>query len=304
MSNNSNATSSRVYVHFTIIDLNNYPLENEPVFLNIVDDSLVYTANSNEFGIAGFLLPKGKKYIVNLKYEKDIDILDYPYTPSLHRTEISYKYMGSENIEQKQKEIEKVRKKNEEHYKKQLEEYASGEYAFSDSTVLKTLDRNSHWKNKLVVTDLTGSMYPFAGQVLPWYKINYMKEDRVELFFFNDGDSTPDRLKKIGKTGGIYVCENCNYDNLFRTMLSVMIGGNGGDTPENNMEAILFAVSKIKTFDELILIADNYASVKDIGLLDELNIPVRIVLCGVNNSILPDYLQIAYKTGGSVHAIE
>jgi hypothetical protein len=52
------------------------------------------------------------------------------------------------------------------------------------------------------------------------------------------------------------------------------------------------------------MIADNYAPVKDIELLKNFNKPVHIILCGANESVLIDYLLIAWKTKGSIHTIE
>jgi len=52
------------------------------------------------------------------------------------------------------------------------------------------------------------------------------------------------------------------------------------------------------------MIADNFAPVKDISLLKNFSKPVHIIVCGDWGEIHPDYLQIAWKTGGSVHTIE
>ena len=58
--------------------------------------------------------------------------------------------------------------------------------------------------------------------------------------------------------------------------------------------------------ENIILIGDNWAKVRDINLLNKVKVPVRVLLCGVTEGmeIHPDYLNIAYKTKGSVHTIE
>ena len=70
------------------------------------------------------------------------------------------------------------------------------------------------------------------------------------------------------------------------------------------MEALIKGTKAAHPYKELVMIADNYAPVKDISLLESFNVPVRIILCGVNDEIEPDYLRIAYKTKGSVHTME
>jgi hypothetical protein len=39
-------------------------------------------------------------------------------------------------------------------------------------------------------------------------------------------------------------------------------------------------------------------------LLDKIYRPIRIILCDTDKGILPEYLEIARKTGGSVHTLK
>jgi hypothetical protein len=80
--------------------------------------------------------------------------------------------------------------------------------------------------------------------------------------------------------------------------------GCGGDAPENDCEALLYAYKVAPKASEYILIADNLAPIKDIVLLEKLNKPVRIILCGTSYGISAEYLNLARKTGGSVHTME
>ncbi|GIV27967.1 MAG: hypothetical protein KatS3mg027_1781 [Bacteroidia bacterium] len=75
---------------------------------------------------------------------------------------------------------------------------------------------------------------------------------------------------------------------------------------KNVIEAILYGLKKIKEIEHVILIADNWAPVRDINLLPKIKVPVHVILCGVTNGmkINADYLNIAYKTKGSIHTIE
>lgn len=176
-----------------------------------------------------------------------------------------------------------------------------------NSVVFNVLKRNKQWKNKLIVADLTGSMYPYAQQVSTWMKLHFMKDTTSQNFvFFNDGDKKRDEDKKIGATGGVYYCKAKTVDELVSTMESTIKKGQGGDAPENPIEAIIYGLNKSGKVEDVILIADNWAKARDIKMLARIKVPIRVVLCGVYEGmeINEDYLNIAYKTKGSVHTIE
>ena len=177
----------------------------------------------------------------------------------------------------------------------------------ANSVVFNVLKRNKQWKNKLIVADLTGSMYPYAQQVSTWMKLYFMKDTTSQHFaFFNDGDRKRDEDKKIGATGGVYHCKAKNVDELVSTMELTINKGQGGDAPENVIEAIIYGLNKSGKVEDVVLIADNWAKARDIKMLSRIKVPVRVVLCGVYDGmeINEDYLNIAYKTKGSVHTIE
>ncbi len=98
---NAGPTSARTFIHILVSDLESKPLLNEKVYLNVMGENTVYTAMTNENGVAAFLVPKKKKYNIHFQYERDADVLDYTKTDyaSLHTTEVEYQYMGSEKIE-------------------------------------------------------------------------------------------------------------------------------------------------------------------------------------------------------------
>ena len=95
-------------------------------------------------------------------------------------------------------------------------------------------------------------------------------------------------------------------EELVSTMELVIKKGQGGDAPENVIEGIIYGLNKSGKVDNIILIADNWAKVRDIKLLPRIKVPVRVILCGVYEgmAIDEDYLNIAYKTNGSIHTIE
>jgi hypothetical protein len=173
-----------------------------------------------------------------------------------------------------------------------------------DSTIFKVLERKKEWKNIAIVADLTGSMSPYASQLVLWFKLK-MNDKRIQdMVFFNDGDLTPDALKVLGSTGGIYYGKATNYAQIRELAIETMTNGGGGDGPENNIEALLYAIKKAPDATEFVMVADNTANVKDIALLSKVDKPVHIILCGNFYGINPQYLTIALKTGGSVHTME
>lgn len=175
------------------------------------------------------------------------------------------------------------------------------------NVVLKVFQRNKQWQNKLIVADLTGSMYPYAQQLSTWLKLHFVRDTTSQNFaFFNDGDKKRDDDKKIGATGGVYFCKAKNVDELIGTMELTIKKGQGGDAPENVIEGLIFGLNKSGKVEDVILIADNWAKARDIKLLPRVKVPVHVILCGVYEGmeINEDYLNIAYKTKGSVHTIE
>lgn len=234
----------------------------------------------------GFFLPKSDKLRRN-GMRADTKTAKYPYPEKKAVLDTLYAYDTIPCIEKKALDLGAMR-------------------WLKDSTVMKVLERNRQWKNKMVVTDVTGSMSPYTIQLLIWFKLREGSSDIKRFAFFNDGDNKPDERKVIGSTGGIYFADGKKgFETMAKTVFTAMDAGSGGDQPENNMEALLKSLSNCPDCGELIMIADNYAPVKDIMLLSRLTKPVHIILCGAEEApINADYLQIARKTGGTIHTME
>jgi hypothetical protein len=169
-----------------------------------------------------------------------------------------------------------------------------------DTMVLNTLNKIKSLKKYALVQDVTGSMSPYTIQVLLWLQLKpqFMQEGR--FVFFNDGDNMPDEWKVPGKTGGLYVVQNTDLDTLKSVLFRAMGKGTGGDLAENNVEAILKAIEVFPQADTILMFADNQAPVKDIRLITKVKKPVNVLLCGVNNSINPQMVDIARRTGGKL----
>jgi hypothetical protein len=168
-----------------------------------------------------------------------------------------------------------------------------------DSVVTTVLRRNS-WTNFALVCDVTGSMSPYTAQIFAALP-GVVENRRCKAFlFFNDGDKKPTGDKKELKTGGLYWTRAMRFDSAYYTAKKCMGNGDGGDLPENNVEALIMA-EKINPGGELVMIADNWASPRDLSECDKINSPVHIILCSARSGVNPDYLFLARVTNGSVH---
>jgi hypothetical protein len=176
-------------------------------------------------------------------------------------------------------------------------------YDLPDTTVTQVFKRHN-WAHSVIIADVTGSMYPYTAQLLKWLQLNLTDKQKKYFIFFNDGDDKDDDKKVIGRTGGIYSVVADNYDDVEKTIKTAMINGSGGDAPENNIEALLASDKVCSSCDSIIMIADNWAPVKDISLLSSWHKPVKVVVCGVFDKINKDYLKLARDTKGSIHLME
>lgn len=173
---------------------------------------------------------------------------------------------------------------------------------YKDSTVLNAFERNQSWKNFAVVTDVTGSMSPYIAQVFVWLKQQAEKNNAKYFVFFNDGDNKESRKKKPLETGGVYGTTNKGLDAVMQAATRCMNNGSGGgERQENDIEAILLAQQEYETAKEIILVADNFESMRDYKFMDKISKPIHIIACGVKKRINIEYLDLARATKGSIH---
>lgn len=174
-----------------------------------------------------------------------------------------------------------------------------------DSTLLKVFNRQKDWKDMLVVCDVTGSMSPYTSQLLLWIKANQKLRNMKNIVFFNDDDENS--FAQVGRddSTGIWSVSSTNFDKVIETALLAM---KKGGHYENNLEAVCAAIKKFPEDKmKIVMIADNWedpCDMKLLSFLQEKKIPIRIIVCGVNGSFNTNYLDIARKTGGSVHTME
>jgi hypothetical protein len=186
-----------------------------------------------------------------------------------------------------------------------LKNVLKGKDILKDSTYIKVMNRNK-WQDVAIVNDFTGSMSPYIAEVLVWHSLNIQKHiSQISGYtFFNDGNTTPDYKKIIGKTGGIYNTSSQNLDSVLYTAVNTIEHGGGGDIEENNVEALIEAQKQYPKAKGLVMVADNWANMRDTALIGQVKLPVKVVLCGALSTINTQYIDLAYRTKGSIHTIE
>lgn len=286
-------------INITFWDLDGYKVPGE--LMQVTDNKTgeVYEELTSKKGLAQFLVPVGGEYSLSARYNQNFHRFSIPAEEASYTYDFTFESLSSADWEARLAERERLLKAREARYK-------AGTWAFPerDTVVAAVFSRHTNWVNKLVVSDVTGSMSPYVDQLRLWYALAYEEADPIQFVFFNDGDKTPDEQKVIGSTGGLYYCNYCSPEELYAGMSVAMAAGYGGDGPENDLEALIAAVAGSQDYTHLILIADNYSDVRDIALLDQVSDPVKVIVCGAEGWIHEDYLNIAYRTGGSVHTIE
>lgn len=181
--------------------------------------------------------------------------------------------------------------------KKSLKQFSN------DPVIIKAMERNK-WVNPTIVADVTGSMYPYMKQMAYWFLLKMNKKQESNFIFFNDGGDKPTHLKIVGATGGIYSESSTKYCVFRETLIEAVSHGCGGDTPENDVEAILKAQKEYPKAKGIILIADNHSDMRDYELITKIKKPVHILLCGTKYGINVEYLNLARETGGTVHTLK
>lgn len=173
---------------------------------------------------------------------------------------------------------------------------------YNDSTVLNAFQRNQNWGDFIVVTDVTGSMSPYSAQVFVWLKAQAENKKAKYFVFFNDGDDKNSGRKKPLETGGVYVTENTDLQTVTNTAVKCMNkGSGGGESMENDVEAILDGAKQYPDAKAIILIADNYEIMRDYEFIKKIKKPVHVILCGADNRVNIQYLDLARQTKGTVH---
>jgi len=158
----------------------------------------------------------------------------------------------------------------------------------NDALIYKKLELNT------AEIDLESSKYwtvRYKGKGQEWYS------------FFNDGNALSEFDKKVGETGGLYFAPAYKTRKVVTAFKTSMRKGLGGEIPENDVEAVLKSLEKYPDAEHAILVADN-SPFRDFELVDKIKAPVHVILQGAEWGINPQYINLAYLTGGSLHTLK
>ncbi|WP_281613991.1 hypothetical protein [Flammeovirga sp. SubArs3] len=168
-------------------------------------------------------------------------------------------------------------------------------------------EHRDKWNKIVVVSDWTGSMYPYTLDLLSWLIQERAQDQVIGFVFFNDGDTKLSNQKVIGETYGVYHIRSSKVMPVMNLMASVKNKGDGGDLPENDIEALIYAQEEFPDANTFVLIGDNQSKVRDISLVDQLKRPVEIILNYADEDkngipyIVSDYKKLALVTGGNIY---
>jgi outer membrane protein assembly factor BamB len=95
----TNGSSTHLLFTLNLKNYNSDPLPDEPVYLKSQNSNRVYEGKTDANGVATFLLQKGGNYLVNLKYESEIHLVDATRTEGFSSASATRRYRGSTAIE-------------------------------------------------------------------------------------------------------------------------------------------------------------------------------------------------------------
>ncbi len=133
------------------------------------------------------------------------------------------------------------------------------------------------------------------------YCHQYYQEKRCTYWLFNGFQHKENKSQNDHHRRGIYQVTKNDVEGFCNTIDKIVNFSCSGNRLENVVEALIIGAEDKSPEDELLFIADNYSDVSDLDKLSELNTPVRVLLTASSHGINEQYLEIAYKTGGSVH---
>jgi hypothetical protein len=158
------------------------------------------------------------------------------------------------------------------------------------------------WQEVAVAMQFTPSTYGNAAQVLLWQKLNIKNSGIKYYAFCNDGDSKKEREKKDGRTGGVYLTKANNLRKVLNKLYYVEKRTPATSSNAfNAIEALMRTRAQYRKAQNLALLANNQTCIRDIGLVELIAFPVKVIVMEVEGSINPQYINLAWKTGGSLH---
>lgn len=123
----TNGTNTHRLFTLKLLNYEGIPLEGEPVYLQAENGTRVYESVTDKSGECNLMIPKDANYILNLKYEQGLHLVEAKNTVGFGRESLTRRYRGSAEIEriiaEQEAEMKRAREMEAER-EKQLKEMA------------------------------------------------------------------------------------------------------------------------------------------------------------------------------------
>jgi hypothetical protein len=175
-------------------------------------------------------------------------------------------------------------------------------YASTNQEIKAMLYRNKdQWKQKRIVANIDCSMYQYIDELMVWNYSDEVEQNNNTYWLFNGFQNNSKKSDSGNDRRGIFYVPNNDVEGFCNTIDKIVNFSCGGNRLENVVEALILGAKDKSLDEELLFIADNYSDVSDLYKLKELTVPVRVLLTDSKYGVNEHYLEIAYKTGGSIH---
>ncbi len=175
-------------------------------------------------------------------------------------------------------------------------------YASTNQEIKAMLYRNKdQWKQKRIVANIDCSMYQYIDELMVWNFTDEAEQENNTYWLFNGFQNNSKPSDSGNDRRGIFYVPNNDIEGFCNTVDKIVNFSCGGNRLENVVEALILGAKDKSPDEELLFIADNYSDVSDLYKLKELEVPVRVLLTASEYGVNEQYLEIAYRTGGSVH---
>ncbi len=159
------------------------------------------------------------------------------------------------------------------------------------------------WKQKRIIANIDCSMYQYIDELLVWNYSDQAEQQNNQYWLFNGFNYYGEEHSDQSRRGIFHVPQN-NVKGFFTTIDRIVNFSCRGSRLENVVEALILGANGKSQNEDLLFIADNYSDVDDLHKLDELSVPVHVLLTASQYGINENYLEIAYQTKGSIHTIQ
>jgi len=167
------------------------------------------------------------------------------------------------------------------------------------------LHRNKdQWPSKRIVANIDCSMYQYLDELMVRNYSDEQEQHQNTYWLFNgfENQSKPSH-KGNDRRGIFYVAQN-DVEGFCTTVDKILNFSCSSNRLENVVEALILGAQDKAAEEELLFIADNFSDAADLHKLKELHVPVRVLLTASQRGINEHYLEIAYRTGGSIHTLK